>query len=200
MFRCVILKGRAANRAPLFSGGLRRPGACPSPVLKRARARGGGSIGPGRPPGSTSGVGAGYGSPRLSASAAPGAVRGGADWGIDDYVYGGPRTHTVIELVRPKDIETPTWHRLPDRNEGTGSGRGRGVGRPGRGRGRALNDVPAAAIQAPIVASTTAGTSSSSEETDDEAYRARHHPYEEQEIRLESVKCVILFLFEHCGI
>ena len=166
----------------MFTGGLRRLGACPSPVLKRARARGGGPIGPGRPPGSSSGAGGGYGSPRLSASAAPGALRGGADWGIDDYVYGGPRTQTVIELVRPKDIETPTWHRLPDRSEASSFGRGRGA-RPGRGRGRGISDAAIPVAEAPTVVATSAGISSSSEETDDEAYRARHHPYEEQEIR-----------------
>lgn len=44
-------------------------------------------------------------SPRMSPSANPSTPRG-ADWGIDDYVYGGPRTHTKIEIVKAKEIET----------------------------------------------------------------------------------------------
>ncbi|EKX42376.1 hypothetical protein GUITHDRAFT_153599, partial [Guillardia theta CCMP2712] len=59
-------------------------------------------------------------SPRLGPSSMPNTPRDSSstrDWGIDDYVYGGPRVQTKIEIVKAKEIEIPNWRVISQRKE-----------------------------------------------------------------------------------
>jgi len=91
-----------------------------------------------------------------------------ADWGIDDYVYGGPRTHTVIETVTIKEIYTPKWVVLEEE----------AAARPRKSVYKQYKK----AVKKP--------GDSSSEDTDDETYLKRHQPYQDQEIKFRYPKLI----------
>eukprot|EP00286_Rhodomonas_abbreviata_P018994 CAMPEP_0181309226 /NCGR_PEP_ID=MMETSP1101-20121128/11900_1 /TAXON_ID=46948 /ORGANISM="Rhodomonas abbreviata, Strain Caron Lab Isolate" /LENGTH=553 /DNA_ID=CAMNT_0023415695 /DNA_START=167 /DNA_END=1825 /DNA_ORIENTATION=+ len=130
-------------------------------------------------------------SPRMS-PANPSTPRG-ADWGIDDYVYGGPRTHAKIEIVKAKYIETPKWHVIrregankPSKNNKESGGGGRlsrslQVGSKYAKAKPAQNQHQNGSSSNGKVAMANGADVSSEEDTDDETYIARHRPYEEQE-------------------
>lgn len=104
------------------------------------------------------------------------------DAGLDEYVYGGPRTHTQIETVVAKEIHVPTWFVLEE-DKGEKGEKGEGESSGGRlSRSLALGSKYAKPRAAPRSNGRHDGESSD-ELTDDEVYLARHRPYEEQEVR-----------------
>ena len=102
-----------------------------------------------------------------------------SDAGLDEYVYGGPRTHTQIETVKAKDIHVPTWFVIQEEKGEKGDGESSG-GRSSRSL--ALGSKYAKPRAAPRANGRDDGESSD-ELTDDDVYLARHRPYEEQEVR-----------------
>jgi hypothetical protein len=101
------------------------------------------------------------------------------DAGLDEYVYGGPRTHTQIETVKAKDIHVPTWVVIEEEKGEKGDGESSG----GRlSRSLALGSKYAKPRPAARGNGREDGESSD-ELTDDDVYLARHRPYEEQEVR-----------------
>lgn len=120
-------------------------------------------------------------SPRMAPSSTPTTPRG-ADWGLDDYVYGGPRTHTKIVDVKVKEIETPRWIRKTD-TVAQGS-----KGDTGKKLSRSMTVGSKYAKPRANGVHNGGGDVSSDENTDDETYLARHRPLEEQEIRFRFPK------------
>eukprot|EP00287_Rhodomonas_sp_CCMP768_P017780 CAMPEP_0202818354 /NCGR_PEP_ID=MMETSP1389-20130828/8273_1 /ASSEMBLY_ACC=CAM_ASM_000865 /TAXON_ID=302021 /ORGANISM="Rhodomonas sp., Strain CCMP768" /LENGTH=611 /DNA_ID=CAMNT_0049490691 /DNA_START=20 /DNA_END=1855 /DNA_ORIENTATION=+ len=120
-------------------------------------------------------------SPRMAPAATPGTPRG-ADWGIDDYVYGGPRTHAKIEIVKAKHIDTPQWHVIKRDEPKSASKKEQARQSRGLSVGSKYAKAKPHAQPAPT-SHGGAGDGSSEENTDDETYNARHRPYEEQETK-----------------
>mmetsp|Transcript_1593 Transcript_1593/g.2591 ORF Transcript_1593/g.2591 Transcript_1593/m.2591 type:complete len:386 (+) Transcript_1593:164-1321(+) len=123
------------------------------------------------------------GSPKISPST-PTTPRSW-DWGIDDYVYGGPRTQAAVEVIKAKEIETPLWRILDQKDEE--------LPPPGKkSRSMAVGSKyakPKPSSQSNGTSEVTAGPYlSSDEDTDDETYLKRHKPYEEQEARFRFPK------------
>ena len=100
--------------------------------------------------------------------------------GLDEYVYGGPRTHTHIETVKVKEIDVPTWFVIEDDSEKKSEPDKTGGGR--LSRSLAVGSKYAKAKPA-ARSNGHAHDESSDEDTDDDVYLKRHRPYEEQEVR-----------------
>lgn len=100
--------------------------------------------------------------------------------GLDEYVYGGPRTHTQIETVKVKDIAVPTWFVLEEDSEKKSEPEKVAGGR--LSRSMAVGSKYAKAKPA-ARSNGHAHDESSDEDTDDEVYLQRHRPFEEQEVR-----------------
>eukprot|EP00960_Hanusia_phi_P071653 767597-Hanusia_phi.AAC.12 len=135
-------------------------------------------------------------SPRLGPSSMPNTPRESSttrDWGIDDYVYGGPRVQTKIEIVKAKEIEIPNWRVISQRKEVVYQ-RSRSMSVGSKYAKPRMQTSPSNG------ASNDGGHNESSEEiTDDEVYSRRHRPYEEQEIKFRycngfSCHCSLLSL------
>uniref|UniRef100_A0A7S0HFA9 Uncharacterized protein n=1 Tax=Hanusia phi TaxID=3032 RepID=A0A7S0HFA9_9CRYP len=124
-------------------------------------------------------------SPRLGPSSMPNTPRESSttrDWGIDDYVYGGPRVQTKIEIVKAKEIEIPNWRVISQRKEVVYQ-RSRSMSVGSKYAKPRMQTSPSNG------ASNDGGHNESSEEiTDDEVYSRRHRPYEEQEIKFRYPK------------
>ena len=122
-------------------------------------------------------------SPRMRPSQTPAGTprdREKQEWGLDEYVYGGPRTHAKIETVEVKEIAVPSFRIIHDYDVDHKSGES--LAR----QSRSLSVGSRYAKAKPMRSNGHAGDDSSEEDTDDEVYLSRHRPFEEQEVRFRS--------------